>query len=69
MAEIYSGGKSVGLQLVREGYAVVYHRYLDGCSETEDQYLAAEEEARSQRRNFWSQSDPVMPWDYRRSRH
>lgn len=66
VAEIYSEGKSVGLQLVKEGYAVVYHRYLDGCAETADQYIAAEEEARSQKLNFWSQSEPVMPWDYRK---
>lgn len=66
VAEIYSGGKSVGLQLVREGYAVVYHRYLDGCAETADQYVAAEEEARLQKLNFWSQKSPEMPWDYRR---
>lgn len=68
VAEIYSEGKSVGLQMVREGYAAVYHRYLDGCSATADQYIAAEEEARSQKLNFWSQSDPEMPWDYRRKR-
>lgn len=68
VAEIYSEGKSVGLQLVREGHAVVYHRYLDGCSDTADQYIAAEEEARSQNLNFWSQIDPVMPWDYRRGK-
>lgn len=66
VAEIYSEGKSVGLQLVKEGYAVVYHRYLDGCSATADQYIAAEEEARSQRLKFWSQSDPVMPWNFRK---
>lgn len=69
VAEVYSEGKSVGLQLVQEGYAVVYHRYLDGCSATADQYVAAEGEARSQRLNFWSQSNPVMPWDYRKSRN
>lgn len=68
VAEIYSEGKSVGLQLVREGYVVVYHRYLDGCSETADQYIAAEEEARSKRLNFWSQPSPVMPWDFRRGK-
>lgn len=68
VAEIYSEGKSIGLQMVSEGYAVVYHRYLDGCSDTADQYIAAEEEARSQKLNFWSQSDPVMPWDFRRGK-
>ena len=68
VAELYSEGKSVGLQMVGEGYAVVYHQYLDGCSATADQYIAAEEEARSQKLNFWSQSNPEMPWDFRRSR-
>ena len=68
VAEIYSEGKSVGLQLVREGYAVVYHRYLDGCSATADQYVDAEEEARSAKLNFWSQPSPVMPWDFRRGK-
>ena len=68
VAEIYAEGKSVGLQLVQEGYAVVYQRYLDGCSATADQYVAAEEQARLQRLNFWSQNNPVMPWDYRRGR-
>lgn len=66
VAEIYSEGKSVGLQLVREGHAVVYHRYLDGCADTADQYVAAEEEARSQKLNFWSQQNPIMPWEFRR---
>ena len=68
VAEIYSGGKSVGLQLVQEGYAVVYERYIDGCSETADQYFAAEDEARSKKQNFWSQPSPAMPWDFRRGK-
>lgn len=68
-AEVIEDWKPVGLQLVQEGYAVVYHRYLDGCSATADQYIAAEGEARSQRLNFWSQSNPVMPWDYRKSQN
>lgn len=66
VGEVYSKGQSVGLTLVKEGYAVVYKQYLDGCSNTADQYLSAEEDARSQRLNFWSQSDPIMPWDFRR---
>ncbi|NJR57306.1 MAG: thermonuclease family protein, partial [Acaryochloris sp. CRU_2_0] len=41
-------------------------RYLDGCAATADLYLAAEDKARSQQLNFWSQPNPVMPWDFRR---
>ncbi|MGB3309527.1 MAG: thermonuclease family protein [Nodosilinea sp.] len=66
VAEIYSGGQSVGLQLVREGYAVVYEQYLDGCAATATDYRQAEAEARAARLNFWSQSNPTMPWDFRR---
>ncbi len=66
VAEIYSGGQSVGLQLVREGYAVVYTQYLSGCAATASDYRQAEAEARAARRNFWSQANPTMPWDFRR---
>jgi endonuclease YncB( thermonuclease family) len=48
VAEIfYPKGRPVGLIMVNEGFAVVYRRYLDGCSATADLYLAAEDEARS----------------------
>ncbi|MFQ4139654.1 thermonuclease family protein [Nodosilinea sp. PGN35] len=66
VAEIYSGGQSVGLQLVREGYAVVYEQYISGCAATADDYRQAESAARNARRNFWSQANPTLPWDFRR---
>lgn len=66
VAEIYSNGQSVGLQLVREGYAVVYEQYISGCAATADDYRQAESAARNARRNFWSQPNPTMPWDFRR---
>ncbi|WOD42024.1 thermonuclease family protein [Nodosilinea sp. E11] len=61
----YSNGQSVGLQLVREGYAVVYEQYLSGCAATAADYRQAEAEARAARRNFWSQANPTLPWDFR----
>ncbi len=66
VAEIYRHGQSVGLQLVREGYAVVYKQYLYSCAETTNDYRQAEAEARTARRNFWSQASPTLPWDFRR---
>lgn len=65
VAEIYLGNQSVNLLLVREGYAVVYDEYLNGCAETQNQYLQAELEAQNARLNFWAQSNPTMPWDWR----
>jgi micrococcal nuclease len=66
VAQAIANGQSVGLQLIREGYAVAYRQYLRGCDA--QAYLAAEETARSARLNFWSQEKPVMPWDFRRGK-
>lgn len=68
VAEVYKGDESMNLQMVEDGQAVVYTEYLDGCSATQDEYLEAEADARQQRLAFWSQSDPVLPWDYRRGK-
>lgn len=68
VAEIFEDGKSVNLQMVEEGQAVVYRRYLSGCAETSDRYLEAEAEAREQKLGFWNQDAPLMPWDFRRGR-
>jgi len=65
VAEVYKNGQSIGLQLVAEGYAVVYDRYLDGCADTRGDYLQAEANAEAAQLNFWSQANPVMPWDFR----
>ena len=67
VAEIYAGGQNVNLQLVQEGYAVVYTQFLRSCPETGSALQAAEAQARQQRLNFWSQPNPVMPWDFRRN--
>jgi micrococcal nuclease len=68
VAEVYRNGQSVNLQMVAEGWAVVYNEYLDGCNSTRSDYLAAESTAKRQRRAFWSQSNPIMPWDWRQGR-
>lgn len=67
VGEIYANGRSINLQLVSEGQAVVYPQYLSGCRDDRAAYLQAEQTARSARRGFWSQRNPVMPWDWRRA--
>ncbi len=67
VAESYVGKQSINLQMVKEGQAVVYRQYLQGCAATKDQYLQAEAQAKKQRLGFWNQQSRVMPWDYRRS--
>jgi micrococcal nuclease len=68
VAELYSGGKSINLTLVQEGGVVVYRKYLDGCADSRDQYLQAEESAKSSKKGVWGQQDLVMPWDWRHNK-
>lgn len=56
---------NVNLQMVREGYAVVYGQYLDNCPNSRNSLVNAQWEARSKDRIFWSEADPCMPWDFR----
>lgn len=65
VAEVFKGNQSVNLQIVREGMAVVYRQYLNGCNS--NQYLQAEVEAKQKKRGYWKQNNPVMPWDFRRA--
>jgi micrococcal nuclease len=50
---------------VQEGQAVVYRQYLKNCLESKNSLLQAENYAKQQRLGFWSQTNPVMPWDFR----
>lgn len=68
VAEVYRNGRSVNLQLVTEGQAVVYREYLDGCADTREQYLQAEAQAKQRRLGFWQQENPTLPSDFRRGR-
>jgi len=68
VAEVYAGNTSVNLQLVKEGLAVVYPQYLKGCPGLRTPLLQAEQQAKQRRLQFWSQSQPMMPWDYRRQK-
>ncbi|BBD63019.1 SNase-like nuclease (plasmid) [Nostoc sp. HK-01] len=66
VAEIFVNNRSVNLTMVQEGQAVVYRQYLQGCNSTKNQFLQAEADAKGKRLGFWNQSQPTMPWDFRR---
>jgi endonuclease YncB( thermonuclease family) len=60
------GGKDLGLEQVRSGMAWVFRRYLKELPPARRTvYLAAEEEARAQRRGLWSEGAPLPPWEWR----
>ncbi|WP_414546583.1 thermonuclease family protein [Nostoc sp. CCY0012] len=68
VAEVFVNNRSVNLTMVQEGQAAVYRQYLKGCNSTQEKYLQAEADAQVQRLGFWNQSQPVMPWDFRRGK-
>ncbi len=68
VAEVYVGTKSINLQMVEEGQAVVYRQYLNSCSDTQQLYLDAETKAQEQKLAFWNQDNPTMPWDFRKQK-
>lgn len=65
VAEIYVENRSVNVNMVQEGQAVVYRQYLKSCPQSNDSLLQAENYAKQKRLAFWSQANPVMPWDFR----
>lgn len=66
VAEIYRGESLINLTMVREGAAVIYSQYLNGCASNRDEYLKAESAAREEKLGFWKDNKGVMPWDWRR---
>ncbi|PSO81668.1 MAG: nuclease [Cyanobacteria bacterium QH_9_48_43] len=54
IAEAYKNGVSVNLQLVQEGQAVVYDKYLDACESRQQKYLDTEARAKSREIGFWA---------------
>lgn len=65
VAEVFKNGQSVNLQMVQEGRAAVYRQYLSACANSQGRYLQAEAKAKQRKLAFWSQANPVMPWDFR----
>ncbi|BDA75942.1 hypothetical protein CAL7716_101080 (plasmid) [Calothrix sp. PCC 7716] len=57
VAEIYQGDTSVNLQLVREGRAVIFCKYLSNCAGSRNSFLSAERAARSEGLGVWNPSN------------
>lgn len=68
IALVANDKQSINLTLVQEGYAPVYRQYISACPNLKSQLLAAEEQAKKQRLEFWVEPNPVMPWNYRNAR-
>lgn len=58
VGEIFADGKSVNIQLVREGQAILFCRYLTNCSGSMNSYLSAQNAARQQGLGVWNRQQP-----------
>jgi endonuclease YncB( thermonuclease family) len=64
---VFSDGTDAGLELIKEGLAWAYSKYLFEASvETQQSYTAAEAAARAARIGLWADAEPQPPWEYRR---
>ena len=60
---IRKGDLDVNVEMVRQGHAWAFRKYLTGAYTPT--YIAAEDEAKEKRRGLWQQANPTPPWDYR----
>ena len=62
VARVYAEGRDLSLELVKAGMAWRYRAYS-----SDPALIAAEEQARELKKGLWAQSDPIPPWEYRKS--
>jgi endonuclease YncB( thermonuclease family) len=60
------GGMNVNQELVKNGYAWVYHQY---CRRPECRnWQSLEREAQAKKIGLWVEPEPIPPWDWRRTK-
>jgi endonuclease YncB( thermonuclease family) len=65
---VFVDGTDAGLELIKEGFAWAYAKYLPEASlDIQQSYTAAEAAARAQAIGLWSDADPQPPWEFRHS--
>jgi endonuclease YncB( thermonuclease family) len=68
VAMVFVDSTDAGLELIKEGFAWAYAKYLPEASVAiQKNYTAAEAAARVARVGLWSDNDePVPPWEFRK---
>jgi len=64
VARVHCAGVDANTEQIRVGLAWAYRKYLHDKS-----FLNLESEARTAKRGLWVDSDPLPPWEYRKSKH
>ena len=60
---VYKGNVNVNLEMVKSGYAWWYKKYAP----FNDDLREAEERARIDKLGLWAESNPIPPWEWRRT--
>lgn len=58
---IWLENRNINLEMVQEGYAWAYRKYLDDLN-----FLEAEKLARDNKSGLWVDPFPIPPWDFRK---
>ncbi len=64
VAVVKLSGRDINAEMVSEGMAWAYRRYLSGPYASE--YIGLEERARKQHRGLWRDGNPRPPWEFRK---
>jgi len=65
VAVIRYSGRDINREMVSEGFAWAYRRYLQGPYASE--YIGAEDLARSRHAGLWRDANPTPPWEFRQT--
>jgi len=65
VALVWQSDRNINLEMLAEGHAWAYRKYLDGIYRTE--FVDAEDYAQKARRGLWQHRDPQPPWEYRKT--
>lgn len=61
MRKIWLGSRDINREMVREGHAWVYHKYMKDRTLLDDEAYA-----KNNKLGLWSMPDAVPPWEWRR---
>jgi endonuclease YncB( thermonuclease family) len=66
VAVVYVNGVDAGLELLKQGLAWVYEKYVGEAEpEIQTSYRDAQSVAQSEKLGLWSDPEPVPPWQWR----
>ena len=63
VAVLRYNGRDINRDMVAEGMAWAYRRYLSGPYASD--YIGAEEKARVRHNGLWREANPLPPWEFR----